>query len=140
MWNSPLRLHFSALIYNRMNFWNFQGICQYLQNLSLKSFAILWEIFYIPCLLLIILLHFTRGERKIWLKVRKCQNTLIFITCKIFFVLIYEQLFLLWTVKFCLELTLSFEKTFYTTFDRLSVPNLDLSEIIGKGFAKWVKF
>ena len=41
---------------------------------SLKPFGNSWDNSYIPCLLLIITLGFTCGERKICSTIKKCQN------------------------------------------------------------------
>ena len=55
-----------ALGYNSTNFWHFHNIPQFPKILSLKSFSNLCCNLYIPCLLIIITLHFTCGDRRIW--------------------------------------------------------------------------
>ena len=47
-----------------MKFWDFPNLSYFLKILSLKSFSNLWGNSYIPCLLLIITLLFTCGEKK----------------------------------------------------------------------------
>ena len=55
-----------ALVYNSSKFWDFLDFSLFPKILSLASFSNLWGNSCTPCLLLIIALHFTSGERKIW--------------------------------------------------------------------------
>ena len=58
-----------ALGYNSMKIWDLLNISQFpkiLRFLSLKLFCNSWGNSYVPCLLLIITICFTCGERKIW--------------------------------------------------------------------------
>ena len=85
IWNSALREKFNfsyfilasnekmfmltltwALVYNSSKFWDFPDISIFPKILSFKSFGNSWSISHTPCLLLIITLCFTSGERKSW--------------------------------------------------------------------------
>ena len=54
------------LRYNFMKFLDFADFFYFPKSVSLKSFGNSWGNSYIPCLLLIIVLQFNCGERKIW--------------------------------------------------------------------------
>ena len=86
MWNSAMRQWFNfsfsvvwlvmknlslwrqgwALVYHSSKFWDFPGFCLFPKIQSLKSFNNSSGNSDTPCLLLIIALCFTCGERKIW--------------------------------------------------------------------------
>ena len=89
LWNNALRnkfsFYFSALFllvsaislffwwggglgpgYNSMGFWDFPDLSNFPKILSLTSFGNSWDNLYIPCLLRIITLRFTCGEKKVW--------------------------------------------------------------------------
>ena len=53
-----------ALSYNSLKFWDFPDLSKFPKNLSVKSFGNSFSNSYIPCLLLIITLRFTCGEKK----------------------------------------------------------------------------
>ena len=59
--------------YISMRFWDFPEI------LSLKLFGNSWSNLHIPCLLLVITLHFTCGKRQIWQIIKKSQNVITMI-------------------------------------------------------------
>ena len=59
--------------YISMRFWDFPEI------LSLKLFGNSWSNQHIPCLLLVITLHFTCGKRQIWQIIKKSQNIITMI-------------------------------------------------------------
>ena len=56
---------------------------------NFKSFGNLWENSYLPCLLLIITLHFTCAEKKIWWNIKTSQFIMALTVCKIFFCSFY---------------------------------------------------
>ena len=63
-----------ALGYNSMKTWHLLNSFYFPKILSLKLFGNWWGNSYISCLLLIIMIRFTCGERKIWQNIKKSQN------------------------------------------------------------------
>ena len=66
-------------------------------------FSNLWSNSYISCLLLIITLCFTCGERKIWLNIKKFQNIMSMIEdneCTPSAILVIFLAFFLWLIMF----------------------------------------
>ena len=68
-----------------MKFWDFSYISKFPKIISFKSFGSLWSNSEIPCLLLIITLCFTWGERKIWSNIKCSQDIMIAIVVLDFF-------------------------------------------------------
>ena len=72
-----------VLSYHSMKFSDFPDHFYFPKVLSFKSLSNLWDNSYIPCLLLIIALSFTCGEKKVWQNIKRCQNIMKMIVCKI---------------------------------------------------------
>ena len=68
-----------ALGYVSVRFWDFPGFSQFPKIISLQSFGSSWCNSYMSCLLLIITLCFTCGERKIWSNIKWSRNIMIMI-------------------------------------------------------------
>ena len=90
----PFREGDQTLGNNSMKFWDFPDISWFPKILILKSFFKSWGNMYIPCLLLIIMLRFICGERKVCSTVKKSQIIMNKIVCKIYFpfLWLYQQL------------------------------------------------
>ena len=103
--------------------------------LSLKWFSNSWGNSYIPCFLLIIMLSFICGERKIWSNIKKSQS--ITIDCLQNFLLLFMFQLTAATVAnihilagiYFIFLKIVLDQTWkaFTV-----IPNLDISEKIGK--------
>ena len=67
LWNvlQLMFYNFVAQLINSKHFWDFFEISQFSKILSLQSFGNLLRNLYIPLLMIIILLPFTSGERKL---------------------------------------------------------------------------
>ena len=65
--------------YNSMRFLGFTEISKFPKILILKSFCNSWGNLYILCLLLMITLLFTCGERKHWSNIKRSQNIMTMI-------------------------------------------------------------
>ena len=85
-----------ALGYNSVMFCNFPDI-SFPKILSLKLFGNSWGNSHIPCLLLVIMLCFTCGERRIWSTIKKSQN--YDHDCLQNFCLLFISLLTVWIVK-----------------------------------------
>ena len=55
-----------SLVYISITFWDFHAFSLFRKILNLKSFGNSWGSSYTPCLLQIIAIRFTCGEKKIW--------------------------------------------------------------------------
>ena len=99
-----------VLDHNFLNFGGFLDFFLFPKILSLQSFGNLCGNSFIPCLLLIIMLRFSCGEKELWWKIRKTQNKMTMNVCKLFFcfLYLYQQPELLETVVFWLESPLAF--------------------------------
>ena len=113
-------------------FWDFPDITK---ALNFKPFGNLWGNSYISCLLQIITLHFTYGERKIWSNIKILKN--------IFFMQSFSFLFMsLLTAQIIKNSHILagfyfiFLKNTLDQFWRLLIPNADLNEKIGQVIIK----
>ena len=78
----------------------------------------------------------TCGEKKIWSNIKKSQNVMIMNVCKILFSFLRLQN----SNIFDLNILYLSEKVLQTKLERLSLPDLDLTEKIGEVVLKQVKF